>query len=1340
MNIIYPGSLHNHTDYSNLRLRDSINTVESLMARAIELGHNCIAFTEHETIANAIHVEEAYEKIKESNPNFKVLRGNEIYLVRNGLNNENYDSSKDRYTHFILLALDDIGHKQIREISTRAWLRSYMARGMRRVPTYYNDLIEVIGDNKGHLVGTTACIGGALGTQLLRYRESRDEALMTKIRLWCVQMQQIFGVGNFYFEIQPSSSRDQVYVNSWIIKLSEALDIPFIITNDAHYLKKEDLKVQEIFLNSQGGDREVKEFYATTYLMNDSEIHGYLDDVIGIKNVEKAYQSIEEIVSRAQNYTLKKPLKIPSLPWRDAKKYSSRDVQLFVEKMPNLQHFIDSPYKSDNYLVDAVIDGIWRHPDLQNEEAYKELDLCLSDTWISSQVNKAQWSAYFLNLQKTIDICWEAGTIVGAGRGSGVGFLLLYCLDITQINPLRETTKTYRFRFLNPNRVSVLDIDQDITGLNRDKILTYIRNFYGQDRVANVLTLRTEKSKSAILAAARGLGIDVDIAQYIASLVPAERGLLWSLHDCYYGNDEDDRKPIKQFIIEMGNYPELWETVQKTEGLIVGMGEHAGGVVFVDEPFENSTALLRAPNGDIMTQFDLHTAEKASLIKIDLLSVEAIDKIQICLELLVKYGYVKSYPTLRETYENCIGVYNLERDNPTMWRMVCEHKINSLFQMEKQSGINGIRLVQPTSVDDLATLNSVIRLMAQEKGGESPLNKFARFKEDIGLWYDEMRQWGLTAEEMKLLEPIAKISYGITESQESFMQLVQMPECGGFDLTWADRLRKSIAKKNPKEFDQLTKEYYDNIKEKGLSFNLCNYVWRVLVAYSRGYGFNKSHTLAYSLIALQEMNLAFKYPIIFWNCACLINDAGGVQAPEEDEEEVIDTSEEEKTYSELEEFSDDDSESDIESSYEEEDADGYPSEVVVLKDKKKKKITKTTNYGKISTAIGKMKSAGIEIVPPDINSSDYTFSPDVEHNVIRYGLSGITRVGDSVIEQILGARPFKSLNDFVSRVKLNKTQMINLIKAGAFTEFGERTDIMRQYIESVSDCKKRVTLQNMKMLIDFGLIPDEYDMERRIFNFNKYLKKNKIETKYYKVDEIALNFLDKNGFTDNLIQNEYGFVIKQTVWDKIYKQYMDKIRPFIQKENARLLKSINDKLVSDNWDKYCQGSISKWEMDSISCYIHEHELARLKYEDYGLNRFDDLPQEPEIERYIPIKGKLIPIFKLARIYGTVLDRDKLKKTVTLLTIDGVVTVKIYGGVFSEYDKQISEVGADGHKHVIRKSEFARGTKIIVTGLRDGENEFRAKKYSRTPWHLIETIETVNEDGSMVINNRNDGEE
>ena len=237
----------------------------------------------------------------------------------------------------------------------------------------------------------------------------------------------------------------------------------------------------------------------------------------------------------------------------------------------------------------------------------------------------------------------------------------------------------------------------------------------------------------------------------------------------------------------------------------------------------------------------------------------------------------------KETYETALGIYNIERNDPKMWEMVWNHEILSLFQMEKQSGIQGIALSKPSSVDDLATLNSVIRLMAQEKGAEQPLNKFARFKNDISLWYEEMDKYGLTKEEQELLEPVVKLSYDISESQEKFMQLVQMPECGGFNLTWADKLRKSIAKKNPAAYEELQREYFETVEKKGLSKNLCNYVWNVLVATSRGYGFNASHTLAYSLIALQEMNLAYEYPIMFWNCACLISDSGGAESDDEDE-------------------------------------------------------------------------------------------------------------------------------------------------------------------------------------------------------------------------------------------------------------------------------------------------------------------------------------------------------------------------------------------------------------------------------------------------------------------------
>ena len=300
---------------------------------------------------------------------------------------------------------------------------------------------------------------------------------------------------------------------------------------------------------------------------------------------------------------------------------------------------------------------------------------------------------------------------------------------------------------------------------------------------------------------------------------------------------------------------------------------------------------------------------------------------------------------------------------------------------------------------------------------------------------------------------------------------------------------------------------------------------------------------------------------------------------------------------------------------------------------------------------------------------------------------------------------------------------------------------MHQYVESISGAKKRITLQNMKMLIDFGLIPDEFDLVRRTYNFNKYIKKLKEDSIYYGMDNIAFNFYEKNFDVDKLEASETsesGMKIKQLTWDNIYQRQMDLIRPYIKKHHDELLKAVNDRLTSDVWNKYCLGNISKWEMEAISCYIHDHELIEVDHDRYGWDHFDDLPVDPQIERYIPIKGKMIPILRLNRIAGTVLDRDKSKKTVTLLTTDGVVTVKIYGGVFAQYDKQISEKGADGHKHVLRKSEFSRGNKIVVTGVRDGDNEFRAKTYSKTPFHLVETISEII-DGEVIIDNRQDDE-
>ena len=1142
--------------------------------------------------------------------------------------------------------------------------------------------------------------------------DTDDREYFRTAEQWCLYIEDIFGKGNFYLEMQPSNNKEQVFVNKCLLEISEELEIPYIITTDSHYLRPEDAFIHETFLNAQDGEREVRSFYETTYMMTDDEIRSffpYLSD----EEIEEAYKNIREIKDRCEDFSILKPLEIPELPWREFKRRQPDEVFAFTRLMPALEKFVKSPYHADNQLALALIEGIHEHDDLQNDEAYAALDECLEMTWTSSEVNNARWSAYFLNLQKIIDECWNAGTLVMPARGSGGGFLLLYALDIIQINCLREKTPTFPWRFLNPARVSVLDIDVDISGIKRAQVLEHLRKFYGENRVSNVATFKLEKSKSAILTACRGLGIDVDNAQYISSLVTAERGMLYTLKQMYYGDEENGIKPNMTFVEEINKYPRLWEVANRIEGLICGTGIHAGGVVFKDKDFTESSALMRAPDGTLITQFELHDLEDVSEIKMDLLSIEAADKIQTCLELLIKDGYVKEYPTLRETYNHVLNIYDIERDNKEMWDMVNNHEIISLFQMEQASGIRGISLTHPNSVDDLATLNSVIRLMASEKGAESPLDKYARFRNYPWMWDKEMKDYGLTEEQRALLHKELDISNGLSITQEQFMKLVQLPECGGWDLQWADRLRKSIAKKNPAEYEKLTDEFFNGIREKGCDERFCHYVWDIEVALSRGYGFNASHTLAYSIIALQEMNLAYKYPIVYWNTANLIVDSGGIQSNDsDDEDEEIEIEDE---------IEDDDDDEELEDWEEANTVSGSGEE-----DKKKKK-QKNIDYGKIAATIGKMGKYGIKVSPPNINQSSFTFTPIPSDNMILYGLRGIARISGEKIVEIMAKRPYISLEDFLNKNNLNVIQITNLIKSGAFddVENKPREEIMRKYITSIADQKQRLTLQNMPMLITKGLIPEDMKFYEKLFLFNKFLKNNKSGI-YYDLNESAIDFISNN-FTADYIDN--GCQILQRLWDNLYKKAMEPMRDYLKAHKDEMLDTLNKTLYNEVFEKYASGSISKWEMDSVSFYAHEHELesAQPYYDD-----FFSLSEEPQIEySFTSNSGNEIKIYVLNRIIGTVIDKDKNKNTVTLLTPTGVVNVKIYKNQFAIYDKQLSQKGEDGKKHVIEASWFARGTKLMVQGIKNGDN-FIPKKSRKSIYPVIAKILSCSEKGELTF--------
>ena len=352
-------------------------------------------------------------------------------------------------------------------------------------------------------------------------------------------------------------------------------------------------------------------------------------------------------------------------------------------------------------------------------------------------------------------------------------------------------------------------------------------------------------------------------------------------------------------------------------------------------------------------------------------------------------------------------------------------------------------------------------------------------------------------------------------------------------------------------------------------------------------------------------------------------------------------------------------------------------------------------------------------------------------------MKGITRIGTALVYDIFKNRPYNSIEDFMSKVKINKLQMLALIKAGAFDSLysEDRTEIMKKYIDIIADKKKRITLQNMQMLIYKQMIPKELDFERYLFNFNKYIKNSK-QGNYYLLDTKAMNFFTRN-FDESVLEdvvingNELSAKIKQTTWDNTYKKNMEPVRKWMKENQESILNDLNNELFNETWEKYAEGSVSKWEMDSLGFYYHEHELARIKREVYGIDNFFKLPEEPEVQySFTTNKGTEMTVFNLSRIAGTVIDKDKNKGNVILLTTDGVVTVKVWKNQFAVWDKTISKRGADGVKHVIENSWFKKGTKLIITGVRRGDN-FIPKKYKNCSHPLFEKVIEINDRGFIL---------
>lgn len=1265
---------HNHTHYSNLRLLDCIIKPKDLVDKAIELGLSGVAITDHEALSGHMEINMYVKKIREKHPDFTVALGNEIYLT------DTRDKGQPYY-HFILIAKDAEGHKGLRELSSKAWYNSYFDRGMERVPTLKSELADIMSRYKGHIMGTTACMGGELSKLIVAHtietelgHSAEAEDIFRKIADFINFCIDTFGEDDFYIECAPSSMEDQIMVNQKLMEIASYRGLNMIPATDSHYLTKETRFAHKAYLNSKGGEREIDSFYEFARLMDEKEVR----ELLALSFEENAINIImnmaEEMRRKIEWYSLEKPQQIPMV---DVKFYEIGDGY-WLSEYPTLSKLISSSDIQERYWVNECLLGL-QEKGLHNNEYLARLEIEADVIkFIGDRLGTCLY-AYFNTFKHYIDLFWDCGSIVGPGRGSATGFLSNYLLGITQLDPIKWNLPWWRF--LNKERAELPDIDIDLAPSKRPLIFEKIREERGELGLIQVATFGTEGTKSAILTACRGYrgptgteeeykdGIDVDAAQYMSSLIPQERGFLWSMNEVVYGSEEKGRRPVTPFIREVNKYPGLLDIIFTLEGVVKQRGCHASGVIMYDENIFDTAAIMRTPSGDLITCYDLHMAEAAGDTKYDFLVTEISDKEIICLNLMMQDKVILPM-SLREAYNAYLHPSVMDTTNPMIWQKLAEGSVLDVFQFNSGVGLAIAKRLQPSNPLEMTAANAMMRLMT-ERGQESQQDRYMRIKTSgIDTFHREMEKSKLPESMMEAMHEYCDTYYGCCAIQEQMMEILMDKRIANFTLAEANDARKIVAKKQMSRIPELKRKVYE-----AMPFICADYVWKVAVAPQLGYAFSMNHSLPYSFVGMQTLLLASKFNPIYWNTACLIVNSGAVD-PE---------------------------------------------------------LKGTTDYGKIAKAIGDIKSAGIEVTPADINLSGFGFSPDAKTGRIIFGLKGLLNVGDDVVQSIIESRPFTSFGDFLGRVKCGKQAVVSLIKGGAFDSFGERKDIMAEYLWMTCDKKQRITLQNMNGLIQKGLLPIHLAHQGAVFEFTRYLKHAlKSDGDYYILDERAFTFIDR--CYENIPLEVYNntYALNKKLWDKVYQQEMDKVRQWMKDNQEDVLYKVNKMIFAEEWKKYAgDANYSAWEMEVLCFYYHEHELKNINFRQYGISNFFDLPEEPIVEKTFKRGGVDIPIYRLNKICGTCIAKNKTKGTVSLLTPEGVVTVKFRNEYFSIFDKQISERGEDGAKHVVEKSWFNRGSMIMVTGIRRGD-EFVPKKYASTPGHQLYKIQKVGPRGTLVL--------